>query len=100
MQELKAVRILLPVQAAADKTLALHDRLHGNQQFPPGLYFGHETPRTQIECFPYHIRRGFLSQEDDSCVGRNLTDLPRRVESIQPWQTDIEEDQVGLQRPG
>ena len=72
--------------SAADKTLALHDHLHGNQQFPPGLYFGHVTPRTQTECFPYHIRRGFLSQEDNSCVGRKLTDLPSRVESIQFWQ--------------
>lgn len=98
MQEL--VRILVPVQAAADKTLALHDHLHGNQQFPPGLYFGYVTPRTQSECFVYHLRRGFLSKEDNSCVGRKATDLPSRFEPIQFWQADIEEDQIGLQRLG
>jgi hypothetical protein len=73
----------VPVQAFAYKTLALHDQLHGNQQFAPGLQLGHVTPGPQLECFIQHFNRRFLSHKDNSCIGNKFSDSPGGFESIQ-----------------
>ena len=48
----------------------------------------------QAERLSYDIRRGFLAQEKQFCVGGEPTDLLRDLESMQLRQVDIEQNHI------
>ena len=90
----------VPVQSAAAKLLVLHDGFHGNYQLLSGVDLNHVTPCAEVEGFSHDISRGFLSEENNSCIRSKFADSASGIDSVQPGQTDIEQNQVGLQSLG
>ena len=75
----------------------LTDRLHSGQQFASSMFFNYVAQRPYAEGFLHNIGRELLTQEKYLGFGGEFADSLGRFDSIQRWQPDIQENQVGLQ---
>jgi hypothetical protein len=63
---------------ATDKLNSRKDRLHSSDKVGSCLVFYNVAPRAQAKGQLHHVRRRFLSQEDDFSFRDKFADLSRR----------------------
>jgi hypothetical protein len=84
-------------ETATHESLTIEYGVDRGQQVSPGRQLLNVTMGAQTERLSYDIRRGLLAHEEKSCVGGQLADLFRGLESIHLRQVDIEQNQIRLQ---
>jgi len=86
-----------PRQAGTDKLLALNHRFHSGYQLTSRMCFNNVASCAQAESFSHHIGRRFLTQEYYVGFRGQLANSPSGFDSVQFWQTDIEQYQIRSQ---
>jgi len=89
-------RKLLILQSCTDKLPAVKNGVHSGQELLSSAYLRNVGHRTDPESFLHKMGSRFLGNKHNFGCGTVCTDLSSRFDSIQRWQPDVEEDQVGL----
>ena len=94
MRDITALGITAHVSAARQ------GGIDSRQQIAFSMGFKDVTPRTKSNCFVYDYRRSLLAQEDDLRSRGKLANSSSHFHAIQRGETDVEQNQIGLQRRG
>ena len=72
----------VPSQCGAYKTFPQHNRFQGGEQVVEGFRFNDVTVSAGVDCGACHRAIRFLTQEKYFGVGREISNAPRRFDSI------------------
>jgi hypothetical protein len=82
---------------ATDKRHSRKDRIHSGDKVGSALVFYNVAPRAQAKGHLHHVRRRFLSQEDDFRVRDKFADLSSCFDSVQTWEANVQHNQIRSQ---
>jgi len=82
---------------ATDKPHSRKDRFHSSDKVGSRLVFYNVAPRAQANGQLHHVRRRFLSQEDDFSFRDKLADLSSCFDSVQTWEANVQHNQIRSQ---
>src|SRR5262249_4719129 len=83
---------VLVVQAAANKLSAGENGFDCDKYVACGMLFMDIAHRARFESFLDHVKRRFLADEENSCIGGQLACSPGDLQSVQPGQSDIQQN--------
>jgi hypothetical protein len=82
---------------AADEFLARKNRVDCRQEIKLDSQLMDVAPSSKAKRLVYNIRKGFETDKENPCVGRDSADFPGGLKSVKSWQADIEQNEVRLQ---
>jgi hypothetical protein len=91
-------RALTEVQRTADESPARKNGINGRQQISLDLCLMNVALAAQAKSLLDDVGGRFLAHKQKSCVGSKPAYPPGGFQSVQPWQADIQQNQVRLQR--
>src|SRR5215467_3232784 len=91
------MRELTECNSVADKLLATQHGVHSRQQLRSCIDLDDIARCARTHGFLHDIRGGFLAYKQNDGAGRDLTYFAGGLYAIQPWKSDIQQNQIRLQ---
>lgn len=80
-----------------DKRHSGTNRIHSSDKVGSCLFFYNVALCAQAKGHLHHVRRRFLSQEDDFRTRDKFADLSSCFDSVQAWEANVQHNQIRSQ---